>query len=373
VQISKELANLDLTNLSDNIYHYPYKTKHLRKLIKQGLDFDNPNVISTYSSFKGEVYENIVYELLLRYAKNSKVITKFVLKGPHQNSQENIKNGFGIDIKDQIVYKSGYKDISEFDGLFFINNDIYFVESTITKVTTSLRKRLRKKKALLEELFPSSKIKTLIIVTHEATGTSVFPDYCIVWKTKPLNIDLIIDKVLNLNSEKLAPFMLVKDKKFIETKDLKYNQFRYFNTLHYVLKRAKKYQSKKINIDFLKSKNIDKYFDILTKLYIGYINTTQFLTLVNGFDKDIEDDRVMVTVEKKDESKYVVAYFLKPKGMKLQRVDIDKDKNYNLLEKEYKGFSTSEAKYLAHIIKPQYQLELQNIIDLKNNFEIIGN
>ena len=133
-------------DVMNNLFFYKYHSRYLKKLQNSDIDHDDPHYISTYSSFIGEIYENVVYELLIRYAVNNDIIKKFVLKGPHQNHHQNLKNGLMIDANDQIVYKAGYKDVTEFDALFFTQNCVWFVESTIVKTTTSLRKRLKKKK-----------------------------------------------------------------------------------------------------------------------------------------------------------------------------------------------------------------------------------
>ena len=57
------------------------------------------------------------------------------------------------------------------------SNELYFVEMTLVKSVLKLRKRLRKKKALLEIIFPDYEIKALIILNEGATGTKQFPSY----------------------------------------------------------------------------------------------------------------------------------------------------------------------------------------------------
>ena len=157
LKLPQNIKELDLSEIMDNLYFYSYHCKYLKKIQTNNMDKEDPHYISTYSSFIGEVYENIIYELLIKYAIDTKEITKFILKGPHQDKYENLKNGLMIDRNAQIVYKAGYKDVTEFDALFFTKDSVCFVESTIVKTTTSLRKRLKKKKALLEVLFPKVK------------------------------------------------------------------------------------------------------------------------------------------------------------------------------------------------------------------------
>ena len=367
LKISSDLYKLDESELGDNLYYYTYKVNHLKKLLNSNIDKDDPSFISTYSSFKGEVYENVVYELLLRYAKENKNITKFILKGPHQSLKENIKNGFGIDIKEQIVYKSGYKDISEFDGLFFTKGSIYFVESTMTKATMSLRKRLRKKKALLDLLFPNIKIKALIILTDEATGVGAFPDYCTVWQTQPINVDTILDNLINNPKRELTPLNVITDEKFSHANSLRYFRFKYFDTMLYVLNKTRSNPKISIDIMFLQTSKVDQYFDIFTKLYIGYLMLNDFKSIAPSFDLNIEENIVWVSIEKLNIGKYLIVYFAKQINGKLKRVEIHDDK-ITIADKETKGFSTSEYKYLKHILKPHHRLKLKDINIVQKKF-----
>ncbi len=121
LKITKEIKNLDISKIKENLFYYKYDSRNVKPLLKsqtQDISLEN---IATYNSFRGEVYENIIYELLLDYANNCDFIKQFILKGPHQNRVDKFyKTGLMIDRSLQIVYKSNYKDISEFDALFFL-------------------------------------------------------------------------------------------------------------------------------------------------------------------------------------------------------------------------------------------------------------
>jgi hypothetical protein len=68
LDISKSIQTLDDSDISDNIFHYEYNVKHLLSLIKKGVDEEDTLFLSSFRSFEGEVYENFIYEKLLRYA-----------------------------------------------------------------------------------------------------------------------------------------------------------------------------------------------------------------------------------------------------------------------------------------------------------------
>lgn len=360
LKINQTIQNVDISSIGDNLLYYSYHISFLKKLIAQNRAEDDPQYISSFSSFKGEIYENIIYELLLRYAVENNEITSFILKGPHQN--RNVKNGkigLQIDRNAQIVYKSGYKDISEFDGMFFTKDSVYFVESTIVNTTSSLRKRLRKKKAILQVLFPKLKVKALIILTNGATGTNVFPAYCTVWVTKDFEAGELLNDILNRKQNK-QKFLRVKSEKLQEVSQLEYFHFKYFDTMRYLLKRSHDIESHKIDLKFLRTNKSRRYFDIFTKIYIGYIDFATFKSIIPSFSLESLNDMVFVAIEQKENNTFAVTYYLKTSDKKLKRVEIIKNR-IDISDKDPKGFTNAEVKFMNYIVKPDYILNQNGI------------
>ena len=195
--ITDKIKKLEIEDLKEHLFHYSYDNKSLKALVTSNISKEDINYIAAYSSFKGEIYENIIYELLLEYALENEEILNFVLKGPYQDKENlYIKSGLLIDRSSQIVYKSAYKDISEFDALFFTKDSVYFVEMSTSKKTSSLNKRLTKKYALLKMIFPTLIIKALIVVTVGSTGLKNFPSYATIWITKDLEDEELIEKII---------------------------------------------------------------------------------------------------------------------------------------------------------------------------------
>ncbi len=372
LKMPQEIKYLDTSSCLDNLYFYTYHNRYLQKLQKMNPDKEDPHYISTYSSFIGEVFENVIYELLLQYAIKNEDIEKFVLKGPHQDNYENMKNGLMIDKNSQIVYKAGYKDVTEFDALFFTKDSVCFVESTIVKTTTSLRKRLKKKKALLEFLFPKLKVKALIILSEGAMGVNVFPSYCRVWVTKPLNDDKLIDDLINNKNSKDKIFKEVKSKKLIHSHDVKVAPFKYFDNLLWVLKSLRKEHKNILDFKFLESKKISKYFEIYSKFYIGHLSSDTFVQLLKylnitiisediALDR-IQDDQIIVTIEQTKDG-YSLIYYLKIINDKLKKLEVNGEELI-VSNKDPKGFTASETKYMKFIFKKLYKLSLSDIKNL---------
>ena len=371
--ISNDVKTLNINNLDDNIFYYNYNISHLLKLEKNNIDKESIEYIGAYSSFVGEIYENIIYELLIRYAKINQEITRFILKGPHQDNQKNIKNGFLIDRKSQIVYKSGYKDISEFDGLFMTKNAIYFVESTIVKDTIGLRKRLKKKKSLLEILFPTTVVRALVIISDEATGVSAFPSYCTLWITNVLDVTSIFYKLKTLNKKDRKPFVQIKHKKMIEVYELERSNFKYFATMNWILRNIKQHKNIPLNINFLKSVALKKYYDIYSKIFVGYTSLKNFIKLYGDIKDNalqeiikstIDQERFYVAIEKTHREKYNILFFAKITNGKLKKIEIINDK-ISISNKNTKGFTYSEVKYLKFILNANHSLSNSDILKIK--------
>ena len=289
--ITNKIKQLEIDEIKENLFHYSYDNKSLKALVTSNISKEDINYIAAYSSFKGEIYENIIYELLLEYALENEEILNFVLKGPYQDKENlYIKSGLLIDSSSQIVYKSAYKDISEFDALFFTKDSVYFVEMSTSKKTASLNKRLVKKYALLKMIFPTLEIKALIVVTEGSTGLRNFPSYATVWVTKDLEDEELIEQIIFAKKVKndVQTLKAPTNKKYIEACKIKYKKFQYFPTLEWILNTSRKNPKFTVDLKFFSSKKLGLFFDIYTKLYIGYLDTEDFMKLYNEFNLKVK-------------------------------------------------------------------------------------
>jgi len=371
LKINKQIKTLDTSTLGDNLMYYEYHTRHLLSLIKNNVDRESAQFISAYNGFRGELYENIVYELLLQYALQEDQIVQFVLKGPHQDlsNQGNQKFGLLMDKSQQIVYKAGYKDVSEYDAMFFTEDSIYYVESTIVQSTIGLRKRLRKKTALLSLLFPKLKINALIILSDGANGLNKFPPNCTVWITENLNAQSILEKLALGKKYQKSEFIKYSDQKLIEAKDIKVDYFKYFDTLGWILKKAIN-NDKSINTNFFMSKIVSTYIDIYSKVYIGYLAKNTFLRLIQDYDTSelnipkIEENYIYITLEKLDDGRFEIIYYIRESNSKLKKVEIGSGE-LKISEKDPKGFTVAETKFIKHCLKESNELSIDNVENIK--------
>ena len=371
--ITNKIKNLEIEEIKENLFHYSYDNKSLKALVKNNTSKEDLSYISAYSSFKGEIYENIVYELLLQYALTQDEITRFVLKGPYQDKENlYIKSGLLIDSSSQIVYKSAYKDISEFDALFFTKNSVYFVEMSTSKKTSSLNKRLTKKYALLKMIFPTLEIRALIVVTVGSTGLKNFPSYATIWITNDLEDVELIEKIIFAKKVKndIQTLKAPTNSKYIEALKVKYKKFQYFPTLEWILNKSRENPKFTVDLKFFSSPKIGLFFDIYTKLYIGFITTPEFLVLYPEFELKVKSDRIIVTIEKVNQTQLDIVYYVKEMNGKLKRVRLEEG-GVSIKEKELDGFTNAEVRFFMKVLEDKHHLSVENIYHILNNISLI--
>ena len=366
LEISKSIRFLDESDISDNLLHYEYNTKHLLSLLARGIDREDPAYLSSYRSFEGEVFENYVYEKLLRYANENDDIDKFILKGFHQNRFKSNPNTLSISEKQQIVYRTKSREISEFDAMFITkNNELYFVEMTLVKSVLKLRKRLRKKKALLEIVFPNYQVKALIILNDGASGTKQFPDYCKVWFTKEYSASKVLDYITDTNQREIAPKDIVKSKKMVEAHTLKLHPFRYYNTMTWITKTLRSHKKHILDMYFLMNHKIQRYHNLYNKLYIGYCKIEEVLDIL-GIDESeySPNQQVVVAIEKKHSDEIVLTYYIQKTRKNLYLYAFD-DEKVTKEKKDPYGITVTEVYHMAKQMDSSYELDLNHLKTIK--------
>jgi len=366
LDISDSIKILDDSDISDNLLHYEYNTKHLLSLIDSGIDKEDPAYLSSYRSFEGEVFENFVYEKLLRYALECDDIDKFILKGFHQNKEKAYANTLSISEKQQIVYRTKSREISEFDAILITKDkELYFVEMTLVKSVLKLRKRLRKKKALLELIFPNYEIKSLIILNEGATGTKQFPSYCKVWFTNQFSAKNVLEFIVDENRKELEPKKKLKSEKLIEAYSLKSYPFRYYNTMSWITKTLNSHKKFVLDISFLMNKKIQRYHDLYNKFYIGYLNIEDAKKLLNLEGEYKDSQRVMIAIEKKHSDEIILTYYIQLARKKLYLYTFNDENKVIKEKKDPYGITVTEVFHIDKMMDESYQMNLNNINTIK--------
>ncbi len=370
MKISKSIKTLDESDIGDNLLHYDYNVNYLLSLIKKGVSEDDQHFLSSYRSFEGEVFENFVYEKLLMYAASSDNIEKFVLKGFHQDKIKSHANTLSISEKQQIVYRTKSREISEFDAMFITkDNELYFVEMTLVKSVLKLRKRLRKKKALLEIIFPNYEIKALIILNEGATGVRQLPSYCSVWLTNEFSAKGVLEHIVASDTKKLQPKKRVKSEKMIEAHTLKLHPFRYYNTISWITKMIRSHKKYVLDINFLMSQKVQRYHDLYNKFYIGYVLASEMREEL-ALDKSIKDDhKVIVALEKKHSDEIVVTYYVQQTRKILFLYSYDDSGKIVKEKKDPYGITVTEVYHVNKMMDEHYFLNRTHIETIKKLLE----
>lgn len=362
LEISESIKKLDSSDIADNIFHYEYNSKHLLSLIRKGIALDDPSYLSSYRSFEGEVFENFIYEKLLRYAQNNEYIDKFVLKGFHQNKHRAFANTLSISEKEQIVYRTKSREISEFDAMFVTkNNELYFVEMTLVKSVLKLRRRLRKKRALLETIFPNYTVKALIILNEGATGIKQFPSFCKVWLTKEFSASDVLEYITSNEKRTLLPIQKISGPSMIEAYMLKLHPFRYYNTMSWITKKLRSNNKHILDMSFLMNSNIQRYHDLYNKFYVGYLKIEDAKALLNLTGEYKNDQRVVVALEKKYTDEIVLTYYLQTARKNLYLYSFDDNEKIVKEKKDPYGITVTEIFHINKQMDDTYQLSMSSV------------
>ena len=361
IEMSQSIRALDNSDIADNLFHYDYNTKHLLSLLAKNIDVEDPSYLSSFRSFEGEVFENFVFEKLLRYAQNNDYISKFILKGFHQNKHKAYANTLSISEKEQIVYRTKSREISEFDAMFVTKeNELYFVEMTLVKSVLKLRRRLRKKKALLEIVFPNYEIKALIILNDGATGAKQFPDYCKVWFTKAFSATDVLEYITAKNKRKLLPKEKIKGGCMIEAHELKLHPFRYYNTMSWITKNLRSHKKHIVDMTFLMNHKVQRYHNLYNKFYVGYLSIENARKLLNLTDEYKEDQRVVIALEKKHSDEIILTYYIQTNRKRLYLYTLDNGKVTKEKKDPY-GITVTEVFHTNKQMDSSYEMTLANV------------
>ncbi len=371
-----EIYNLEKEDIQDNLLYYKYGIKHLLSLQKQGMDEEEPQYISAYRSFEGEAFENFIYERLLRWSVTQDDIAMFLSKGPNAPKTESLPNTLSVNAKGQIVYRTNRNEIGEFDALFITkDNTLYMVEMTLTKSVTNLKRRLRKKKALLETIFPQYKVKALLILNEGVTGTKQLQEFCTVWITKPFFAQDILSWLSDSNRVKRKPYKQVKDKRVVGTNALKIRSFKYYNTLTWLMKRSRSYKNMALDMRFLNKEDVVRKIDLITKFYIGYMEAEEFKKIAPEVTREIPK-RVVVAIEKEHTGELGLIYFLQHGRRNIDMVHILDKGGVKIEKKDPYGITVNEVHHILRAIKPEEKITIKEngIIKklLKDDFERKG-
>jgi hypothetical protein len=235
---------------------------------------------------------------------------------------------------------------------------------TLVRNVLKLRRRLRKKKALLEIIFPNYEIKALIILNDGATGAKQFPDYCKVWFTKEFTAANVLEYITAKEKRKLAPKEKINGGCMIEAHELKLHPFRYYNTMSWITKTIRSHKKHIVDMTFLYNFKIQRYHDLYNKFYIGYLNIETAREMLNLTGEYKEDQRVVIALEKKHSDEIVLTYYIQTGRKALWLYSIEDGKIVKEKKDPY-GITVTEVFHTNKQMDSSYELNLAHIKVIK--------
>ena len=369
LDMTKSIKTLDDSDIADNLLYYDYNVKHLISLRKKGVGEEDNAYISAYRSFEGEVFENFIYEKLVRYASEHEKITEFVLKGPHRKRSKALPNALSVNWKGQIVYRTKRNEIGEFDGLIFVGKTLFFVEMTLVKSVSNLKKRLRKKKALLEVIYPDFDVRALLILNEGATGVNQLPDYCTVWLTKPYSAHKVF-KWMTANDRRRKKFRRVEANNLVDTDRIETTFFRYYDTLTWILRKLRGHKQHLIDMRFMQTSKFIRYHDLFTKVYFGFVEPATFREMAPNL-KFPDNVTILAALEKEHTGKVSVVYFMQHSRKRVDYITISGE-NVSVTKKDPFGVTVTEVVHIIKTMHPTHKLsvgEIKKVESLLENYE----
>jgi len=245
------------------------------------------------------------------------------------------------------------------------NNELYFVEMTLVKSVLKLRRRLRKKKALLEIIFPNYEIKALIILNEGAIGTKQFPSYCNVWFTQEFSAQEVLEYIRTKEKRELLPKVKIRSEKMIEAHTLKLHPFRYYNTMSWLTKTLRAHKKYILDMNFLMNSKVQRYHDLYNKFYIGYVTIDCVRNMLELQDEYKQDQRVVVAIEKKHSDEIVLTYYIQTARKKLFLYSFDEEGKLSREKKDPYGITVTEVFHINKQMDEKYLLDMSHLKTIK--------
>ena len=355
-----------IDDLGDNLYHGEYNTKFLAKLHAKGADPESPEWRSAYRSFEGEVFEVFVYERLLRYVKTQNAVKHIITKQVPEKFDNKPRTALMLNRKGQIVYRSRFKDLSEFDALIFTDKRLYFVEMTLVPSVADLRRRIPKKRALLQLLFPHLDIRPMLVVSKGAAGLSTLPDYCSVWQSAGIDARPIFDWIVGNKQEKRTRLKNEDHEKMILPADLTVRTFKYYDTLVWVYHSLQGKDGNPMNLTFYRGAKFKRFHDLFTKVYIGTIAGQDFLKLYP--EAPVTEAFVFVAIEREPLGGSFLTYFHFEGRKNLLNFRV-KDGQVTVAKKDPMGITVTELTHLRRIVDEKNHMSVGQIKALETIIE----
>jgi len=294
------------------------------------------------------------------------MVEKFVAKIPGTEPGEKKHAELLLNKKGQIVYRVRNKEIGEFDSLIFTDKELYFVEMTLTGSVADLRKRLPKKRALLQLLFPRYDVKPLLVVSEEAVGLNALPEYCSVWQSKGVDTTELFHWIADGKPRKPRKYQPVIHKKIVKPSALEVRTFRYYDTLVWIYHSLQGKKPDPINLTFYRSAKFVRFHDLFTKVYVGKISAEEFRKRYP--DAPLYEPELYIAIEKDPLGGTFITYFHYHGRKSLTNVRI-KGNGLSAVKKDPMGMTVTELAFLSKVLRNEKLWSVERLRALEKTLE----
>lgn len=267
----------------------------------------------------GELYENTIYEKLLKWVCETEEADDFVLKGPYVGQPHFQSNGFTYDHNRQIYYYSDGETIAEFDALFKIGQCQYFVEITDTDNEASidiLKYEIQRKVNLLK-LLHSNQVACWLVTTYQKKKLLEGLPVVSVMITPKYNFDFDLNSLPNPTEIKtISPYV---SSKLIAVDRLNYRPFKYFEVLDSLQKAVGRMTCDSIRQEL--PSLISPYIGLVERVFLGTISPSELQTLINSFKPRTDIRQVFLALKIKSTNSMILTIYLKDHTGSLYEID----------------------------------------------------
>jgi hypothetical protein len=151
----------------------------------------------------------------------------------------------------------------------------------------------------------------------------------------------------------------IESAKIAHAEGLKIASFKYYSTLSWMLRslRAKS----PIDMDFFNRGATQRYHDIYTKVYVGYLSVDDFKTLApEAKFEGSNATRVVVAIEKDHVGGYFLTYFVRHSSKRLDNITLT-GSTVRTEKKDPFGITLTEMNHLDKVMDESFLLTLPDL------------
>lgn len=333
-----------------NIVRYPYRMlKPYLRTPKNSIRYKHSR-----ANLLGEMYENLIYERLLAWARSENRVSEFILKGPYVNCEQKVGDGLVYNSRNQIFYMSSGETIAEFDALLTLDGCRYLIEITDTENKPLIRElaydSLRKYN-LMKILFPGERLGCWIITTYQKRiDLGGLPNVTIS-RTPKYNLDPDILPTVGKTDAFSTPVL----SKFKTVYHLKHHSFNYLAAMHFIHNEILSVPPTAARGRLLEL--ITPYAGLIERVFLGKLSAPDFICLLHEHGQksllnNIDIENVLLAFKIKDSPLVTVVAYVVSRQNSFYEVDLG---NLRIKSIEPRRRSTRD---IGHFDKGLKQLSL---------------